>query len=122
MARILIIEDSPLNMLLTVRILTSANHVTLEATSAAEGIDIARSALPEVILMDMHLPDMDGIAATRVLKTDPLTQAIPIIALTADAMKGDREKALACGCDEYVEKPVHYKYLLLVITRFTNSV
>ena len=122
MSRILIIEDSPTNMKLVVEILSSANHVTLEAKCAADGILIARLEHPDLILMDMHLPDMDGMAATGVLKSDPITQMIPIIALTADAMKGDRERALAVGCDEYIEKPVRYKQLLATIELFVKAV
>jgi len=71
--------------------------------------------------MDMHLPDIDGLAATRMLRADEETRAIPIIALTASAMKGDKEKALAAGCDDYVEKPVRYKTLLATIDAYCGA-
>lgn len=112
MARILIIEDSPTNMMLTVAVLESAGHVLFQATRAKAGIDIARMEHPDLILMDIQLPDLDGIEATRILKADPDTHEIPIIALTAFAMKGDRERILEAGCDGYVEKPMRYKEFL----------
>lgn len=116
MAHILVIEDSPTNMMLAIQILRLAGHVALEASDAETGIALAHSSRPDVILMDMHLPDLDGLAATRRLKADPDTSAIPVIALTASAMKGDRERALAAGCQDYIEKPVRYKTLLAAIT------
>lgn len=118
MARILIIEDSPTNMMLAVRIVQSAGHTALEAPCAADGLELARARMPDLILMDMHLPDLDGLAATAMLKADPQTRAIPVVALTAAAMKGDREKALEAGCDDYIEKPVRYKTLLEVIAAY----
>jgi len=118
MARILVIEDSPTNMMLAVQILSVAGHTVLEAACAEVGIALAQSAAPDLILMDMHLPDIDGLAATGMLKADARTRHIPIIALTADAMKGDRERAIAAGCDDYVEKPVRYKTLLAAIESF----
>lgn len=116
MWRILIIEDSPTNMLLTVEILSSAGHIPLEATTAADGIDLARREHPDAILMDIHLPDMNGIEATHILKTDPQTQDIPVIALTALAMKGDDQRMLEAGCDGYIAKPIHYKEFLATMT------
>ncbi|MBV8467846.1 MAG: response regulator [Burkholderiales bacterium] len=115
MARILIVEDSPTNMMLAVQIVLASGHEPLEATNAQQGLAIAAKELPDVILMDMHLPDIDGLAATAALKSDPITRHIPVIALTAAAMKGDREQALAAGCDDYIEKPVRYKTLLAAI-------
>lgn len=116
MWRILIIEDSPTNMLLTVEILSSAGHIPLEATTAAAGIDLARRECPDAILMDIHLPDMNGIEATRILKSDPQTRDIPVIALTALAMKGDDQRMLEAGCDGYIAKPIHYKEFLTTMT------
>jgi len=120
MAIVLVIEDSPTNMMLAVQILTLGGHTALEAADASTGIALAREASVDAILMDMHLPDLDGLAATRQLKDDPATCAIPVIALTASAMKGDRERALAAGCQAYVEKPVRYKNLLGVIAALTS--
>ena len=112
MARILIIEDTPANMKLAVVILSTAGHVPLQAVTAREGLDTAKRERPDLILMDMQLPDIDGIEATRILKTSPDTAHIPVIALTASAMKGDRERMLDAGCDSYVEKPISYKEFL----------
>lgn len=111
MSRILIVEDNPANMKLAVLILASGGHATLQAVTAQEGIDMARRERPDVVLMDMQLPDMDGIEATRILKSMPETAHIPVIAVTASAMKGDKERMLE-ACDRYVEKPIDYKTLL----------
>jgi two-component system, cell cycle response regulator DivK len=114
MARILIVEDNPANMKLVVLILTSGGHIALQATTAQEGIEIARRERPDVVLMDMQLPDMDGIEATRILKAMEETSGTPVIAVTASAMKGDKERVLE-SCDRYMEKPINYKQLLLEI-------
>lgn len=112
MLRVLIIEDLPVNMLLMVAILQRAGHEAIEAETAADGIRLAREQQPDVILMDIQLPDMDGLAATRLLKADPVLQAIPVIAVTAYAMKGDEEEVFEAGCDAYVTKPIRYKEFL----------
>ena len=115
MLRVLIIEDLPINMLLTVAILERAGHTTLEAETATLGVALAHEHRPDVILMDIQLPDMDGLAATRILKADPQLQAIPVIAVTAFAMKGDEDAVIAAGCDGYVTKPIRYKEFLAEI-------
>ena len=115
MLRVLIIEDLPINMLLTVAILERAGHQAIEAETATAGIALARLHRPDVILMDIQLPDMDGLAATRILKADPQLQAIPVIAVTAFAMKGDEDAVIAAGCDGYVTKPIRYKEFLAEI-------
>lgn len=112
MLRILIVEDSPVNMLLTVAILERAGHVALKAETAAEGLAIARSQRPDLILMDIQLPDMDGLEATRLVRADPRISDVPIIALTAFAMKGDAEVMREAGCDGYVTKPIRYQEFL----------
>jgi len=112
MWRILVVEDSPTNMILAVEILSFAGHTALEATTAAEGIAIARSEHPDVILMDIHLPDMDGIAATEILKADPATRDIPIIALTASLRTGEGKSMLEAGFDGCLGKPISYKEFL----------
>jgi two-component system, cell cycle response regulator DivK len=112
MLRILVVEDSPVNMALTVAILENAGHTILQADHAAEGIEMARSEQPDLVLMDIQLPDIDGLAATRLLKGDPRTSHIPVIALTAFAMKGDEDDTRAAGCDGYVTKPIRYKEFL----------
>ena len=112
MLRILVIEDSPVNMALTVAILENAGHVVLQADHAGEGMEMARREQPDLVLMDIQLPDIDGLAATRMLKADPRTAHLPVIALTAFAMKGDEDDTRAAGCDGYVTKPIRYKEFL----------
>lgn len=112
MWRILVVEDSPTNMLLTVEILGFAGHAALEATTAGEGIERARREHPDIILMDLHLPDMDGIEATRILKADPQTRDIPVIAITASVKAGEGKPLLDAGFDGYLGKPLSYKEFL----------
>ena len=120
MARILIVEDNPANMKLAVLILMSAGHTALQATTARDGIDLAQRERPDLVLMDMQLPDMDGIEATRILKSMPETASTPVLAVTASAMKGDKERVLQV-CDRYVEKPIDYKKLILEIEDACNG-
>jgi two-component system cell cycle response regulator DivK len=120
MARILVIEDSPTNMMLTVDILEHADHTVLQAERADAGLDIAAHEQIDLILMDIQLPDMDGMTATRILKADPRTAHIPVIALTASAMKGDRERILEAGCDGYIEKPIRYLEFLGEVERMAG--
>ena len=115
MATILIIEDNPANMKLASLLLRNAGHTVLSAGDAEAGLTLARSALPNLILMDIQLPGMDGLAATTLLKQDPATRAIPVIALTAMAMKQDRERSLEAGCDAYIAKPLRYQELYVAI-------
>jgi two-component system cell cycle response regulator DivK len=112
MLRILIVEDSPVNMVLTVAILERAGHEALQAETAAEGLSLARTHVPDLILMDIQLPDMDGLEATRLLRKDSRTCDIPIIALTAFAMKGDAQIMREAGCDAYITKPIRYQEFL----------
>lgn len=112
MSRILIVEDNPTNLKFVVTVLEHAGHQTLQASDADSGIRLARRELPDLIFMDIQLPGMDGLEASRQLKADPVTRHIPIYALTALAMKGDEEHILAAGCDGYLAKPVSYKDLL----------
>ena len=115
MARILIIEDNAANMKLACLLLENVGHQTLCAVDAENGLTLARSEHPDLILMDIQLPGMDGLAATALLKKDPATASIPVIALTAMAMKEDREKTRAAGCDAYIAKPLRYKELLAAV-------
>lgn len=115
MSRILVVEDNPTNMRFVVTVLENAGHQALQAEDAALGIRLAREALPDLIFMDIQLPGMDGLEASRQLKADPATRHIPIYALTAFAMKGDEEHILAAGCDGYLAKPVSYKDLLATV-------
>ena len=121
MSKILVVEDNPTNMTLTVFILESAGHYVLQAENAAIGIQVALEELPDLIFMDIQLPDMDGLEATSQLKADPVTKTIPVYALTAFAMKGDKERINASGCDGYLSKPFSHKDLLDVVQKVTSS-
>jgi len=109
--KILVIEDNPLNMELTADILKAAGYAVLQAENAERGIAMARAEQPALILMDVRLPGMDGLSATEILKGETETQRIPVVALTAHAMKGDEEKALAAGCVGYITKPINTRTL-----------
>jgi two-component system cell cycle response regulator DivK len=111
MANILIIEDNSANMKLASMLLHKAGHTAICAVDAETGLTMARTDQPDLILMDIQLPGMDGLAATALLKKDPATAAIPVIALTALAMKEDREKTRLAGCDAYIAKPLRYRDL-----------
>jgi two-component system cell cycle response regulator DivK len=115
MALILIVEDNPDNMLLTILLLESAGHAILSAVDAEAGLTLARERLPDLILMDVQLPGMDGLQATALLKQDATTRAIPVIAITALAMKGDEERIRAAGCDGYISKPMRIKEFLALV-------
>jgi two-component system cell cycle response regulator DivK len=112
MATILIVEDNATNMKLSSFLLESADYNVLMATTAEIGVAIARDQRPDLILMDIQLPGMDGLQATALLKADQVTRGIPVLALTALAMKGDEERILAAGCDGYIAKPLDYKAFL----------
>ena len=122
MAKILIIEDNPANMKLACLLLNSAGHEVLRAVDAENGLMLARAEQPALILMDIQLPGMDGLAATALLKQDAATAAIPVIALTAMAMKEDREKTKVAGCDAYIAKPLRYQELYAVIDALLRTV
>ncbi|MFK7801180.1 MAG: response regulator [Anaerolineae bacterium] len=112
MTTILLIEDNEMNRDMLSRRLRRKGFELLSAADGISGIELARRELPDLILMDISLPVMDGLQATRQLKADVHTENIPIIALTAHAMSGDREKCLAAGCDDYATKPVEFPELL----------
>jgi two-component system, cell cycle response regulator DivK len=115
MAKVLIIEDNSANMTLAVFLLQSAGHAVLSARDAEAGLTLARDEQPDLILMDIQLPGMDGLQATALLKQDDTTRAIPVIALTALAMKGDEERIRAAGCDGYIAKPMRYQEFLATV-------
>ncbi|MDJ0349146.1 response regulator [Cryobacterium sp. PH29-G1] len=111
MARILIVEDNPINMKLATLLVHLAGHATLGAVDAESGLLLARVELPDLILMDVQLPGMDGFVATAELKNDPVTADIPVIALTAMALARDQARAQEAGCDAYITKPLRYQEL-----------
>ena len=118
MARVLIVEDNELNRDMLSRRLTRRGYEVLLAHDGAQGVAMASSAVPDVVLMDMSLPVLDGWEATRRLKAAPGTRAIPIIALTAHAMTGDEAKARDAGCDDFDTKPVEIERLVGKIERW----
>lgn len=115
MAKVLVVEDNPANLTLATFLLQSAGHAVLSAADAEAGLMLARDEQPDLILMDIQLPGMDGLEATALLKADEATRTIPVIALTALAMKGDEERIRAAGCDGYIAKPLAYREFLTII-------
>lgn len=115
MAKILVIEDNAVNMTLISAVLGINGHVVLGARLALDGIALACSEAPDLILMDIELPGMDGLEATAILKGAGATAHIPVVALTAFAMKGDEARFRAAGCDEYMAKPYDYVELLALV-------
>ena len=111
MAKILIVEDNPMNRDMLSRRLIRSGHLVLMAGDGRQGITSAQNECPDLILMDMSLPVIDGWEATRRLKSDKATRRIPVIALTAHAMSSDRQKCMEAGCDDYDTKPVDYQRL-----------
>jgi two-component system cell cycle response regulator DivK len=110
--RILVVEDNELNMKLFRDILVSTGYLTLEATTGGEAVELATEHAPDLVLMDIQLPDFDGVQALGRLRGNERTAAIPVLALTAQAMDGDRERFLAAGFDGYVSKPVDVRELI----------
>jgi len=121
MAKLLIVEDNEMNRDMLTRRLERKGFTTVVAVDGVEGIAMARSEAPDLILMDMSLPVLDGWEATRRLKSAQETRTIPIIALTAHAMESDRERALRAGCDEYDSKPIEFPRLLEKIAVLLDS-
>ena len=119
--KILLVEDNELNRDMLTRRLERMEYIVLCAKNGQEAIEIAQSDNPDIILMDLSLPIMDGWTAAQRLKSNSITKSIPIIALTAHAMKGDREKALEAGCDDYDTKPIDFERLLKKIDTLTAN-
>lgn len=118
---ILIVEDDPASLTLTRDLLQVHGYSTIEAATGQEAVALAREKKPDLILMDMRLPDMEGTAATTLLRQDAETKDIPIVALTAFAMKGDREKMLCAGCDGYISKPINTREFPGIIESFLKE-
>lgn len=119
--RILYVEDNFQNKRLVRKILQAHGYEVLEADDGLTGLELAFHEQPDLILMDISLPGIDGIEATRRLKAYPETDRIPVIALTANAMRGDRERFLAAGCDDYLAKPISTAELLDLLHRYLNG-
>lgn len=115
---ILYVEDNPDNRLLVRRILLSEDYGLLEAKDAHEALSLLETAKPDLILMDINMPDMDGYTLTAKIKAIPGFDRVPILALTANVMRGDKEKTLEAGCDGYIQKPIDFDELLREIERF----
>ncbi len=116
--KILLIEDNAQNRYLVTYLLEQAGHEVIPAESGPVGIELAGKIRPELIVLDIQLPGMDGYAVARGLKGNPELRPVPIVAVTSYAMVGDREKALAAGCDGYMEKPINPETFVADITRF----
>jgi two-component system, cell cycle response regulator DivK len=118
--RILVVEDNNDNMTLIVDVLLSLDYEVLQAKDGEQGVSVANAEIPDVILMDLSLPRMDGWTAARTIKANQHLNHIPIIALTAHAMVGDRERALAAGCDDYISKPINLQELAGKLSNYTD--
>ncbi len=119
--RILVVEDNLLNLELVTDLLETAGFIVCAARTAEEGLRAARERSPDLILMDLSLPGMDGLAATKELKACPATQQIPVVALTAHAMRGDEQAALGAGCDGYLSKPINTRTFVETLARFPQK-
>jgi CheY-like chemotaxis protein len=119
--KILIIEDNPLNLELAADLLAANGFTVSSAQSAEAGLRLAREILPDLVLMDLGLPGMDGLSATKDIKTNPTTQHLTVVGLTANAMKGDTEIAYKAGCDGYLTKPIDTRTFAETIRRFITS-
>ena len=115
---ILYVEDNPDNRMLVRRILTAENYKLLEATNAVQAINLLETTTPDLILMDINMPDMDGYTLTTRIRSMAGLERIPILALTANVMRGDKEKTLEAGCDGYIQKPLDVDQLISEIEKF----
>jgi CheY-like chemotaxis protein len=121
-ARVLVVEDNDMNMQLVEYLLEEGGYQIVKAASGEDALSIARSGDPvDLILMDIHLPGIDGLSVVREMKTDDRTKAIPILALTAHAMRGDRDRFLEAGCDGYISKPIDVKTFLTSIRSYLRA-
>jgi len=115
---ILYVEDNPDNRMLVKRILNAENYKLLEATNAVQAINLLETTTPDLILMDINMPDMDGYTLTTRIRSMPGLGRVPILALTANVMRGDKEKTLEAGCDGYIQKPLDVDQLIREIEKF----
>jgi two-component system cell cycle response regulator DivK len=121
MSKVLLVEDNEMNRDMLSRRLIRRGYEVVFAVDGKQGVDLARSEKPDIILMDMSLPVMDGWDATRLVKADEATRGVPVLGLTAHAMDGDREKAIEAGCDDYDTKPVEFERLVGKIERLLGD-
>ena len=121
MTKVLVVEDNEMNRDMLSRRLIRRGFQVIFAVDGQQGVDLARSERPDIILMDMSLPVIDGWEATRRVKSDDATRSVPVIGLTAHAMAGDREKAIAAGCDDYDTKPVELERLIGKMERLLGA-
>jgi two-component system cell cycle response regulator DivK len=122
MAKILVVDDDARNLRLAVTVLEQAGHKVLSAEDGAKGIEAALAHAPDLVLMDVQMPGMDGVSALRLLRAEPRTVALKVVALTALTMKGDRERLLAGGFDGYIEKPIRYKKFLASVAALLSLI
>jgi len=121
-ARVLVVEDNDMNMQLVEYLLEEGGYSIVKAASGEEALSIARGGDPvDLILMDIHLPGIDGLSVVREMKAEPRTSAVPILALTAHAMRGDRDRFLEAGCDGYISKPIDVKTFLSSIRQYLHA-
>ena len=118
---ILVVEDNKLNMKLVKGLIKIGKYRLLEAMDAESGIELIREKRPDLVLMDIQLPGMDGLSATKIIKEDPELKDIPIVALTSFAMQGDEEKALAAGCTGYITKPIDTRKFLETVSQYLKN-
>jgi CheY-like chemotaxis protein len=118
---ILVVEDNKLNMKLVNGLIKIGKYRMIEAIDAESGIELIREQRPDLVLMDIQLPGMDGLSATKVIKEDPDLKDIPIVALTSYAMQGDKEKALAAGCTGYITKPIDTRKFLETVSQYLKD-
>ncbi len=118
---ILVVEDDEINLELTADLLESVGYEVAKAQNAEQGLELARETLPDLILMDLGLPKMDGLTATKLLKEDSRTSRIPVVALTAHAMKGDEVNAYSAGCEGYLSKPFGTRSFLGAVATFLEN-
>ncbi len=119
--KVLVVEDDTDNRHIVAKVLSVAGYEIVEAADGIEALSLAHSTQPDLILMDLALPRLDGWEATRQLKSDPATRTIPVVALTAVAMRGDEEEARAAGCDDYITKPARPAIIREVVRKYTGG-
>lgn len=119
--RILLVEDNPMNRRVAEFLLKSQGYIVYEARDGQEALELVKAHLPDLILMDLQLPGLDGFTTTRIIKQDATTKGIPVVALTAYAMRGDAERAMEAGCDGYITKPIDPDEFPEIVARYLKN-